>query len=88
MKLKVCYNLSEVMELSIRKLFALILFCLVSERKIRIYQFFENKIILSTAEKNLRCFICGELDGKLINGIGAGFPQMLRKRGGYGIFWR
>ena len=30
--------------------------------------------------------ICGEFDGKQINGTGAGLPRMLRKRNGCGIF--
>ena len=78
------------MEFSIRKLFALILFCLVSERKIRVYKFFENKIILGTAERSAVFFLLsigGEPDGKRINGIGVEFPRMLRKRGGCGMFW-
>ena len=57
----------------------------------RVCEFFEkNKLIYSTAEKSAVFFllsICGELDGKRINGMGAGFPRMLRKRGECGIFW-
>ena len=78
------------MEFSIRKLFALILFCLVSERKIRVYKFFENIIILGTAERSAVLFLLsigGEIDGKWINGMGAGFPLRLRKWGGCGMFW-
>ena len=77
------------MEFLIRKLFALILFCLVSERKIRVYKFFENIIILGTAEIRgvFLLSIGGEPDGKRINGIGVEFPRMLRKRGGCGMFW-
>ena len=44
----------------------------------------KNKLIYSTAEKSAVFFllsICGELDGKRINGMGAGFPRMLRKTG-------
>ena len=78
------------MEFSIRKLFALILFCIVSEGKIKVYKFFENIIILGTAERSAVFFLLsigGEPDGKWINGVGAGFPRRLRKRGGCGIFW-
>ena len=77
------------MEFSIRKLFALILFCLVSERKIRVYKFFENIIILGTAEKSAVFFLLsigGEPDGKRINGTGAGLLRMLRKRSECDIF--
>lgn len=78
------------MEFLIRKLFALILFCLVSERKIRVYKFFENIIILGTAERSAVFFLLsigGEPDGKRINGIRVEFPRMLRKQGGCGMFW-